>query len=460
MNEPSQQLFDRIETAVDAEFPGMLRDLAELVSIPSVSSDPTKAAELERAALLVEAYFSSLGFNASIEVAAGEDGVEGSPAVIARGPKYEGAPTVLLYAHYDVQPAPHTPGWVSPPFEMEVRGDRIFGRGTSDDGAGVIVHLGALRALQALPNQTPLNVIVFIEGEEEIGSPTFGPFLDKFHDRLAADVIIVADSSNWTVDVPAITSTLRGVVSVDVTVKVADHAVHSGMFGGPLLDALTVASRLIATLHDEAGDVAVPGLTSSEEAEVDWDEETYRADASVLEGVELAGTGDLAARVWSKPAIGAIGIDAPAVNESANAIIPEATFRLSMRVPPSQKVEDAAEALAAHLTASAPFGATVEVAVQEMGPAYTADLDHEVVKDYREALSKAWGVDAVAIGQGASIPFIAKFEEAFPEAIIIVTGIEDPATKAHGENESQSVKILKNATVAEALFLAGLAEIV
>lgn len=446
---------EEIREAVDSDFPAMLNDLAKLVAIPSVSSDPNAKDEVMASARLVESMFAGLGYETSIEQVEGEDGTLGAPAVLATGPSHPGAPTVLLYAHHDVQPVTDEAKWDSPPFEMDVRGDRIYGRGTSDDGAGIIVHLGALRAL---PKDLPLNIVVFIEGEEEIGSPTFAPFLKKHGELLQADVIIVADSANWTVDIPAITASLRGVVSVDVTVKVAEHAVHSGVFGGPLLDALTLTSQLIATLHDENGDVAVEGLGGVDEAEVVWDEEDFRLDTSAVDGLQLAGTGDLAARVWTKPALSVIGIDAPSVAESANAIIPEVTCRLSLRTVPGSDSRAAGEALLRHIEANRPFGAEVHATVQESGPAYVADLDSETVAMYREALTDAWGREAVATGMGASIPFIAQFEEAFPDATILVTGVEDPATNAHSENESQSVKILRNATVAEASFLKRLAK--
>lgn len=459
MTKTRDELLVEIKEAVDEAFPGMLEDLRTLVEIPSVSSDPNHAGDVERTAEATKEMFTAAGLDAKVRCVKCSGGVMGAPAVIATLAQQKAAPTVLLYAHHDVQPAT-AEGWDSPPFEMKIRGDRIYGRGTSDDAAGIIVHLGALKALQKVTGQADLNIVVFIEGEEEIGSPAFGPFLTRHEEALEADVIIVADSSNWTVDTPALTATLRGVVSVDVTVRVARQAVHSGMFGGPTLDAVTAASRMISTLHDDVGNVAVEGVTVNDAAnvaDVIWEEGDFRRDATTLDGVILLGTGDLAARVWAKPAISVIGFDAPPTGEAVNAIIPKATFRLSMRTVPGQSVEVAAKKLEEHLFEHAPFGAHVEVTVKEMGPSYIADLDSKVVTNYRRALSKAWGTEAVVTGLGASIPFISQFEETFPESTVIVTGVEDPSTNAHGQNESQSIKVLKNATVAEALFLAELA---
>lgn len=452
MTSKSSLSFNDVRNKVQADYPQMLQDLTDLVVIPSVSADPQAAEHLEEAAALVQKQFADLGYESRIERVPG-----GVPAVLAKSPHYEGAPTVLLYAHHDVQPAGDHTRWESPPFEVRVEGDRIYGRGTSDDGAGVIVHLAALRAL---PPDLPLNIVVFIEGEEEIGSPTFSQFLETYEDDLRADVIIVADSSNWTVDVPAVTSSLRGVVSMDVTVKVAQHAVHSGLFGGPLMDALTAASQLVATLHDEDGDVAVPGLGGSDHADVVWEEADYLRDTAAVEGTKLAGTGDLAARVWTKPSIAVIGIDAPTVDASANAIVPQVTLRLSMRTVPGVDPQGCADALGKYLRDNAPHGAQVTTELQEIGPSYIADMDSPVLQDYMRALTDAWQAESVATGLGASIPFISKFQEVFPDAEIIVTGVEDPQTKAHAENESQSVKVLLNATTAEAVFLGRLAGII
>ncbi len=445
--------YNELNARIDEGFSDQLQILTDLVAIPSVSSDPSLVDQLWRSAEYVRDAFKMLGFESGIYQAPVEGEKMGAPAIIAKSPKVDGKETVLLYAHHDVQPSGDAARWASDPFVTEIRGDRIYGRGTSDDGAGIVVHLGALKALQDVNGGLPVNVVVFIEGEEEVGSPSFKNFLQDHRDELNADVIIVADSGNWTTDIPAVTSSLRGVVTMDVTVRVLDHAVHSGMFGGPVLDAVTLASRLIATLHDDNGDVAVKGLGGVPTAEVDWAEADYRRDASVLDGYRLAGTADLAARVWTMPAISVIGMDTTTVADSANAILPEVKFRLSIRTVPGVSPEVTAAAVETHLADHAPFGCQVETSVVELGPAYQANLESEAVKQLRWALSEAWGTEAVAIGQGGSIPFIAQFEEVLPGADVLVTGVEDPATNAHSEDESQSLKVLLNATKAEAMLL-------
>ncbi len=444
---------DELSAKVEQVFESQLHFLKDLVAIESVSSDPGRAGEMEKGARFVAEAFKSLGMDTKICVAPKPSGQPGAPAVIAKRHVDDAAPTVLLYAHYDVQPEGDASGWDSAPFQTEIRGGRIYGRGTSDDGAGVTVHYGVLDALK---EDLPVNTTVFIEGEEEVGSPSFSAFLDKYKEDLEADVIIVADSSNWTEEIPAITSSLRGVATIDVTVKVLDQAVHSGMFGGPVLDAITVAARLITTLHDSAGDVAVSGLGGNPTSEVEFDEASFRADAGTVPGLELSGTADLAARLWTMPAISVIGIDAPSVADSANAIVPECTFRLSLRTVPGTDTAAAAGALVKHLQDRVPFGAELKVEIQEEGPSYIADLESPEAKLLREVLTEAYNVDAVAVGLGGSIPFISEFERVFPGAAILVTGVEDPQTKAHSNNESQSVATLRNATLAEARLLAAL----
>lgn len=447
---------DILTERLDSAFESLVDELKEIVAIPSVSSDPAHRDDLEASAIHIRDRFTAAGLEAEILRVQTPEGIEGKPAIVARSPRIEGAPTVLLYAHHDVQPAGDRSRWSLDPFTAEVRGDRIYGRGTSDDGAGVVVHLGALRLLGA---ELPVNVIVFIEGEEELGSPSFTTFLSTYEEILKADVIIVADSDNWKAGIPAVTTSLRGNTVATVDVTVADHAVHSGMFGGPMLDSVTCASMLIASLYDDKGDLAVEGLGGSDSADVDWPEEEFRSAAGLLEGVELVGTGDLAARTWTKPSISVTGFDARPVDEASNTIAPHTRFKLSMRVVPGVDPREAYKALEAHLLAHAPFGARVEVTPNEFGPGYLADLNSPVTALVHEALTQAWGVPSVNIGVGGSIPFISDFQRLFPEAQVVVTGVEDPLTNAHSEDESQYLPDLRAAVLAEALVLSRLPEL-
>ncbi|MDO4664696.1 MAG: dipeptidase [Actinomycetaceae bacterium] len=430
-------------------FPSVVEDLKNIIQIPSVSAIPAHQQDVARSAQFVADLFAAEGFDVEICHANYEDGTPGRPAVLGHKHVSEDAPTVLLYAHHDVQPVGDESRWQSAPFDPVVRGDRLFGRGSADDGAGIMAHVGAVRLLGA---DLPVNVTVFIEGEEEIGSGSFQNFLAKYQDRLQADLIIVADSGNWQVGTPAITTSLRGVVQMDVTLKVADHASHSGGFGGPMIDAVSLAAMLISTFWDENGDVAIAGLGGNDKAEVDYTEQQFRQDAGLLPGVKLAGTGDLAARLWTKPAVAVIGWDVRPLTEASNTIAPETTFRLSVRTVPGEDVAAAAAAISRHIKENVPFGADVQVRINEQGPSYLANQS-QATQNLHDALSKAWQTEAVNIGQGGSIPFIADFASFFPDADVLVTGVEDPDSHAHSEDESVSLSDLENVVLAEALLL-------
>lgn len=431
-------------------------DLEHLVRIPSISSATFDQADVARSAQAVADLLTEVGVPAEVLVATTPDGATSRPAVVGHRAGPPGAPTVLLYAHHDVQPTGPREDWHTEPFEPVERDGRLYGRGSADDKAGIVAHLGAVRALG---EDLPVGVTVFVEGEEEVGSPVFADFLRTHRDRLAADVIVVADSVNWSVGGPALTVGLRGLVDCEVEVAVLEHAVHSGQFGGPVLDAPTLLARLIATLHDEDGSVAVQGLRTAPDPAVDYDEAALRADASVLPGVRLAGTGPLAARLWSRPAISVIGMDVRSVADSSNTIAASARAKLSMRIAPGQDPAEAAAALRAHLESHAPFGAHVTVTDGELGRAFAALEDTPAMRMAREAFAQAWGTAPVDIGVGGSIPFIAELAEVFPEAAILVTAVADPDSRAHGANESVHLGDLEKAVLAEALVLVGAARL-
>lgn len=444
-----------LSARVDALMPRLRGDLEELVRIPSISSDAFDQRPLLESAALIERYAREVGAEARVVQYTTPLGKVSRPAILAHKAGPEGSPRVLLYAHHDVQPQGDLSTWLSDPFEPVERDGRLYGRGTADDKAGVMLHIGALRALG---EDLPVNVTLFIEGEEEAGSPTFRDFLQAHADELEADVIIVADSNNWKVGVPSLTTSLRGVVSMSVELECLDHALHSGMYGGPVLDAVTLMCRLISTLHDEDGAVAVEGLTSYDTTDAVYAEEDLRADTGVLDGVALTGRGSFASRLWTQPAISVIGMDVTSTAEASNTIAPRCKAQLSMRVAPGQNSYEAAEALARHLQLHAPFGARVSCHVDEAGPAFQAREDSAATRLAHDSLHEAWGRESVDIGVGGSIPFIADLAELFPQADILVTGVEDPDTRAHSQNESLHLGDWRNAVVAEASLLARLGE--
>ena len=426
--------------------PSVRADLEALVRIPSVSALPEHADDVRRSADLTAELFRAEGFEAEILT------VEGSrPAVVATKPAPDGAPTVLLYAHHDVQPVGDLADWESEPFEPTERGERLFGRGSADDKAGIAAHLAAVRAHGA---DLPVGVTVFVEGEEEVGSPTLERFLDEHSDLLRADVIVIADSTNWEVGVPALTTSLRGLIDCYVEVRTLDHGVHSGMYGGVAPDALTALCRLLATLHDDQGNVAVEGLKTTTASDVDLPEERLRAEAGLADGVQLIGQGPLVERIWSRPSISVIGLDTTSVASSSNTLIPVARAKLSGRLAPGDTADNAMACLVRHLETHAPWGAQVTVREGDRGEPTVIDAEGPVYDAARSAFREAWdGTDPVDIGVGGSIPFIAAFRDAYPGAAVLVTGVEDPDTRAHGANEGLHLADWERACLAEALLL-------
>ncbi|AUZ87205.1 M20/M25/M40 family metallo-hydrolase [Arthrobacter sp. TmT3-37] len=451
----SSHVGEQLRASIDAAFPRIVEQLSSLVAIQGIAWEAFDAHELDRSADAVAELIRGVGIDDVRILRVDNDGAPGGPAVVARRAAAEGRPTVLLYAHHDVQPPGDPALWETEPFVATERNGRLYGRGAADDKAGIMAHVGAFGALtEVLGDSFGVGVTLFIEGEEEAGSPTFRSFLETYRDDLAADVIVVADSSNWKVGVPALTTSLRGLVDGTIEVQVLDHAVHSGMFGGPVLDAPTLLARLIATLHDDAGDVAVAGLEGGDHASVDYAEQDYRADASVLDGVELAGTGSIASRLWHKPALSIIGMDIPSVALSSNTLLPRARAKFSLRLAPGQDPQAAMEAVRRHVESHAPFGAKVTFTPGETGSPFRTDTSEPASRLALEALEEAWGVKPVEAGMGGSIPFIADLTELFPSAQILITGVEDPDSRAHSANESLHLDEFRKAVLAEAILLA------
>ncbi|MPZ88576.1 MAG: M20/M25/M40 family metallo-hydrolase [Nitriliruptorales bacterium] len=455
-----------VRDALTARMPEHRADLEALVRIPSVSAAGFDPAEVRGAAGAVRDLLAARGFDHTRLL-----DVEGSHPAVAADHLRAGrdAPTVLLYAHYDVQPPGDRAGWTSPAFSPTERDGRLYGRGAADDKAGIMVHVAAVDAWLASRGHLPVNVKVLIEGEEETGSAHLGQFLEAYAEELRADVIVVTDSTNWKVGVPTLSYLLRGLIDCVVEVRSLDHALHSGMYGGPVPDALTGLVKLLAELTDGHGAVAVPGFSDDARpptpaererlAALDFDEQAFRGEAGMLPGVELTGDPDahVLERIWMRPTATIIGIDAPSVAEASNTLVPAARAKLSLRLAPGQDPQRAQQVLALWLREHAHWGLHVDVFPGASAGAFVADPQGPAFEAAERALSAAFGKPVVYQGVGGSIPFIEPFSEAFGGAPALLTGVEDPDTRAHGIDESLHLDDWYRACLAEAYLLAELA---
>ena len=441
---------DRIAERVRALMPQVRADLEALTRIPSISLSAYDQATVRASAEATAELLRAEGLDVEI-VSEG-----GRPAVIGHIDGPNGAPTVMLYAHHDVQPTGDESDWDSPPFEPTERDGRLYGRGAADDKAGIMAHIAALRAHSG---RLPVGVTVFVEGEEEIGSDSLPTILERHGERLRADAIVLADSMNWAIGEPALTTTLRGMIRVVVTISTLDHGIHSGMFGGAVPDALMALVRVLAGLHDDEGNLAVEGLRAGRAADLEFSEDRLREESGLLDGVSTIGSGSLLSRMWTMPSATVIGIDAPTVETASNTLVPSARAKISVRLAPEEDDLRAFELVKRHLVGAAPWGARVEVELEERGLGFAADAAGPVYDAARQAFEDAWGRAPVDIGVGGSIPFVAAFAERFPEAAILVTGVEDPDTRAHGANESLHLGEFERVCIAEAILLARLGEL-
>ena len=427
-------------------------DLAELVACKSVA-DPRQypASECIKAAQLVVEKFTDAGLRDTRL----QEMPDGHPAVYGEIPAPAGAPTILLYCHYDVQPPLDATGeaWESPPFELTERDGRWYGRGSADCKGNVVMHLTALRALAG---ELPVGIKLIAEGAEEIGSGGIEQFVPEHADLLRAETIVIADAGNFEVGVPTLTTSLRGIANVVVHVSTLDGAMHSGMFGGPAPDALLALIGMLATLRDARGNTTIHGLDSDARSNgVDYPPEQFRADARVLDGVELLGDGRVQDMLWSRPAVSVLGIDCPPVVGSATAVSAQASARVSLRVPPGIDARVAQDALVAHLREATPWNARVEIECEADAEPFVARTDGPAYAAMSGALEQAFGRPTTTAGQGGSIPLCNVLRDTFPDAEIMLLGVEEPQCLIHAPNESVDPREIERMALAEALFLGG-----
>ena len=452
--EPDAAVLESVATGI----PAALADLGNLVRIPGMAWPAFDQTQLERSAEAVAALASATGVFDEVRVLRaaipGTD-EQGQPAVLATRAARNGKPTILLYAHHDVQPPGDEALWETPPFEPTVRDGRLYGRGAADDKAGIMAHIASIRAVsEVLGDDLELGIAMFIEGEEEYGSRSFAQFLSDNKDALRADAIVVADSGNWDSVTPGLTVSLRGNARFTMRVRTLDHASHSGMFGGAVPDAMMATVTLLSTLWNADGSVAVDGMTSRDSSTPEYTEATLRDEAGLLPTTSPIGDGTILSRIWNKPAITVIGIDATSVAAASNTLLPEVSVVISSRVAPGQTGQEAYEALERHLRAHAPFGAELTFSDVDLGDGFLVDTSGWAVSLTRDAMRDGYGVEPVDLGVGGSIPFIADLVREFPAAQILVTGVEDPHSRAHSPNESLHLDTFRHAVATEALMLA------
>jgi len=436
-----------VEERAAALMPGLLEELSALVAIPSVAFPGFPSEPVHRMARAV----LDLAHRSGAETARLLDVPGGYPAVFVDLAGPPGAPTVLLYAHYDVQPAPPEQGWTSDPWTAVRREDgRVYGRGAADCISGILVHAGTL---QVLAGERPVRIKLVVEGEEEVADH-LQDVLDADPEPFAADVFVVADMGNPAVGVPALTTALRGCVECTVDVRTLDHPAHSGLFGGAAPDALVALVRILAGLHDDRGNVAVPGLTSFPWVGGDVDEAAYRRDSGLLDGVDLVGDSTLASRLWSRPSVTVTGLDAPRVATASNVLIPEATAKVSMRIAPGADPHRELRLLTEHLRRSAPWNVRVEVREGLAAAPVAVPEDGRGVAEARRALTEAYGRPAGAIGTGGSIPLVAALRRACPDAGVVIWGAQDVAgARIHASDESVHPDELRRMIVTQARLL-------
>jgi cysteinylglycine-S-conjugate dipeptidase len=439
----------KLDERIAGLMPAARADLAELVAIPSVA-DPRlfPPEECARAAAWVRDRFAAEGFTDARLVTT----VDGSLAVLGSrpGPDPNG-PTVLLYAHYDVQPPLDDGAWRTPPFELTDLGGRWYGRGAADCKGNIVMHLTALRALGA---DIPVNLKVVVEGSEERGTSGLEDFVPRHAELLRADAILVCDTGNAEAGVPAVTVSLRGLANLVVRVDALAGEAHSGMYGGAAPDALGALIRMLATLRDETGNTTITGLDARQTwAGAAYPVERFRADARLLDGVATLGDGSVADLVWARPAVTVLGIDCPPVAGSAAAIQPHARARLNLRIPPGMDADAAQWALAAQLRASAPWGVRVSVEPEAAGAPFQARMGGPAYAALAGAMLEAYGRPVSLLGQGGSIPLCTVLAETYPEAEIILMGVEEPRAQIHAPNESVDPTEIASMALVEALFL-------
>jgi acetylornithine deacetylase/succinyl-diaminopimelate desuccinylase-like protein len=437
----------QLRDTVHSMMPRLKADLARLVAIPSISAPGYPA---ETRGPLLEAYEGvvTLCRDAGVQVGEPLELPYTAPVVMGEIPGPAGAPTVLLYSHYDVVPVGDESKWHSPPFEATERDHAIYGRGSADTKSNILMHIGALRAWNGRP---PVGIRIVIEGQEEVGS-AFTTFPPTRPELFAADAMVIGDMGSVRPGVPTLTIALRGMAMITVEARTLAGPKHSGQFGGAAPDALVALLHALASLHDERGDVAVAGLRREPWTGASYSDDEFRALAEIEPGVPFFGTGGLGERVWSGPAATVTGIDVLPVDRAVNAVVPYARAKVSIRVHPEQDPDEAQAALRRHLEGLHPFGVSLTVHDEETGKGFAAPTGGPAYAAASDALAAAWGGETATIASGGSIPLVSALQEAQPDAEMLLLGTTDGFANIHAPNERVLLDEFEKAVLAEADF--------
>ncbi len=439
-DQKDQAAIDYIEANRDR----FLEELKEYLRIPSISTDPEHKGEVDRCARWVAAHLQGIGID-QVEISE----TAGHPIVYAEHCHAEGAPTILVYGHYDVQPPDPLGLWDTPPFEPDVRDGKIFARGATDDKGQLFAHLKGLEAHLSTSGELPVNVKLLIEGEEEIGSPHLGPWIAQNKEKLACDAVVISDSSMFAPGVPTITYGLRGLSYFEVTVTGPSHDLHSGLFGGTVPNPINELTKMIAKLHDDRGRVAVPGfyddvipLEDDEReqfAKLPFDEEAYRAETGSpgLQGEEGYTTLE---RKWARPTLDCNGIWGGFIGSGAKTVLPSsASAKISCRLVPGQKPEEIQKLVQNYLDEIAPDTVSVDFLPHHGGDPVLIDRDNDTVRAACRALQKSWDAETVFTRGGGSIPVVATFSTVLESPTILMgLGLDDD--RLHSPNEKFNVE--------------------
>lgn len=424
--------------------------LKTLVRIPSVSFPEFDPKNVKASAEAVAELFKDIGLD-KVQLLYAKDNPR--PYVYAQWLKNPKAKTLLLYAHHDVQPAGRAERWETPPFEPTEKNGRLYGRGAADDKAGIMIHVAAIASWLKSTDALPVNVKLLIEGEEEIGSPGLESFLKENKELLKADVMVLTDTDNYSTERPGLTTALRGIVGLDIQVSALKKSLHSGMWGGPVPDSAVALSKMLASLVDDRGNIAVEGiesdvkpLTPQQKQKLEAlgeDESEMRKQAGLLDGVPFLKTeGSIKEKIWYRPSLTVNAVEVSSRKQAANIIVDSAWAKVTVRTVPNMNAEKVFQLVKAHLEKNCPFELEVKITPDSLGDWWTTDTSHPVFEKAITAMREAWGAEPVLMGSGGSIPFVQPFSNALGGAPALLIGVEDPFTAAHSENESLDLGVM------------------